>query len=31
MCMCTDINNFYYNNPVVDFEYMKPPLSIFPQ
>ena len=29
--MCTDIHDFYYNTPMVDFEYMKLPLSMFPQ
>ena len=29
--MCADIHNFYYNTPMVDFEYMKLPLSMFPQ
>ena len=29
--MCTDIHNFYLNTPMVDFEYMKLPLSMFPQ
>ena len=29
--MCADIHNFYYNTPMVDFESMKLPLSMFPQ
>ena len=29
--MYADIHYFYYNTPVVDFEYMKLPLSMFPQ
>ena len=29
--MCADIHDFYYNTPMVDFEYMKIPLSMFPQ
>ena len=29
--MYADIHNFYYNTPMVDFEYMKLPLSMFPQ
>ena len=29
--MCTDIHDFYYNTPMVDFEYTKLPLSMFPQ
>ena len=29
--MCADIHDFYYNTPTVDFEYMKLPLSMFPQ
>ena len=29
--MCADIHNFYYNTPMVDFDYMKLPLSMFPQ
>ena len=29
--MCADIHDFYYNTPMVDFEYMKLPLSMFPQ
>ena len=29
--MCVDIHDFYYNTPMVDFEYMKLPLSMFPQ
>ena len=29
--MCTDIHNFYYNTPMVYFEYMKLPLSMFPR
>ena len=28
---CVDIHDFYYNTPMVDFEYMKLPLSMFPQ
>ena len=31
MFMCKDINDFYYNTPMVDFEYIKLPLSMFPQ
>ena len=31
MFMCADIHDFYYNTPMVDFEYMKLPLSMFPQ
>ena len=30
MFMCTDIHDFYYTTPMVDFEYMKLPLSMFP-
>ena len=29
--ICVDIHNFYYNTPMIDFEYMKLPLSMFPQ
>ena len=29
--MCADIHDFYYNTPMVYFEYMKLPLSMFPQ
>ena len=29
--MCADIQNFYYNTPMVDFEYMKLPLRISPK
>ena len=29
--MCADIHDLYYNNPMVDFEYMKPPLSMSSQ
>ena len=29
--MCADIHDFYYNTSMVDFEYMKLPLSMFPQ
>ena len=29
--MCADIRDFYYYNPMLDFEYMKLPLSLFPQ
>ena len=29
--MCADIHDFYYNTPMVDFEYMKLSLSMFPQ
>ena len=29
--MCAGIHDFYYNTPIVDFEYMKLPLSMFPQ
>ena len=29
--MCADIHDFYYNTPMVDFEYTKLPLSMFPQ
>ena len=31
MFMCADIHDFYYNTPMVDFEYMKLPLRMFPQ
>ena len=31
MFMCADIQNFYYNTPIVGFEYIKIPLRIFPQ
>ena len=31
MFMCTDIHNFYYNTPMVYFEYMKLHLSMFLQ
>ena len=31
MCMCADIHDFYCNTPMVDFGYMKLPLSMFPQ
>ena len=31
MFMCADIHDFYYNTPMVDYEYMKLPLSMFPQ
>ena len=31
MFMCADIHYFYYYTPMVDFEYMKLPLSMFPQ
>ena len=31
MFMCADLHYFYYNTLMVDFKYMKPPLSIFPQ
>ena len=31
MFMCADIHDFYYNTPMVDFEYMKLPLSMLPQ
>ena len=31
MFMCADIHDFYYSTPMVDFEYMKLPLSMFPQ
>ena len=29
--VCADIKNFYYNTPMVNFEYMKLPLSMSPQ
>ena len=29
--ICADIHNFYYSTPIVDLDYMKLPLSIFPQ
>ena len=29
--MCADIHDFYYNTPMVDCEYMKLPISMFPQ
>ena len=29
--MCVDIHDFYYNTLMVDFEYMKLPLSMLPQ
>ena len=29
--MCVDIHDFYYNTPMVHFEYIKLPLSIFPE
>ena len=29
--VCADIHDFYYNTPMVDFEYMKLPLSLSPQ
>ena len=29
--MCADIHDFYYSTPMVDFEYTKLPLSMFPQ
>ena len=29
--MCADIHDFYYNTPMVDFEYMKLPLIMSPQ
>ena len=29
--MCADIHDLYYNTPMVDFEYTKLPLSMFPQ
>ena len=29
--VCADIHNFYYNTPMVYFEYMKLPLSMLPQ
>ena len=29
--MCADIHDFYYNTPMVDFEYMKLPLSMSPK
>ena len=31
MLMCAYIHNFYYNTPMVYFEYMKIPLIIFPE
>ena len=31
MFMCADIHDFYYNTPMKYFEYMKHPLSMFPQ
>ena len=31
MFICADIHDFYYNTPMVDFEYMKLSLSMFPQ
>ena len=31
MFMCADIHVFHYNNPMIYFEYMKPPLSMLPQ
>ena len=31
MFMCADIHDFYYNTPMVNFEYMKIPPSIFTQ
>ena len=31
MFMCADIHDFYYNTPMVDYEYMKLPISMFPQ
>ena len=31
MFMCKDTHDFYYNTPMVYFEYMKLPLSIFPK
>ena len=31
MFMCADIHDLYYNTPMVDFEYMKLPLSILRQ
>ena len=31
MFMCVDITGFYYNTPMVDFEYIRLHLSIFPQ
>ena len=31
LLMCADIHDFFYNTPMVDFEYMKLPLSMFPQ
>ena len=31
MFMCVDIQDFYYNTPMVDFEYMKLHLIIYPQ
>ena len=29
--MGADIHDFYYNTPMIDFEYIKLPLSMFPQ
>ena len=29
--MCTDIANFYLNNPMDRYEYMKLPLEIIPE
>ena len=29
--MCADIHDFYYNTPMVDFEYMKLSLTMFPK
>ena len=29
--MYADIHNFYYNTPIVDFEYTNPPQIMFPQ
>ena len=29
--MCVNIHDFYYNTLMVDFEYMKLPLSMLPQ
>ena len=29
--MCADIHNFYYNKPMVYFEYTEPPLSMLPE
>ena len=31
LSMCTDNHDFYYNTPMVDFEYTKLPLSMFPK